>query len=88
MAAFHGDREFGIGEGEIDDGAQPVALDLFGEKMAENLGNRQCRHRDPERLAADAAVETVEEIGPIHRRGLLDLLLQSLSFSFNRAAIR
>ena len=26
------------------------------------------QHRDPERLAADAAVEAVEKIGPIHRR--------------------
>ena len=64
MGALHGDGEFRIGEGEIDDGAQPVALDLVGDEMADNLGDRQHAHRDPECLAADAAVKAVEKIEP------------------------
>ena len=78
MAALHGDGEFRIGEGEIDDGAQPVALDLLGDEMADDLGGRHHAHRDPERLAADAAVKAVEKIGPIHRRNA----------DFNPAAVR
>ena len=78
VRALHRDREFRIGEGEIDNGAEPVALDLFGDEMAHDLGDRQHAHRDPERLAADAAVKAVEKIRPIHLR---DAPLQSRSNS-------
>ena len=78
VGALHGDGEFRIGEGEIDDGAQPVAFDLIGDEMAENLGDRHHAHRDPERLAADAAVKAVEEVGPIHRRNRLQSRSNSL----------
>ena len=57
MAAFHRDREFRIGEGQIDNGAEPVALDLFGDDIAEDLRHDERGHRDPKRLAADAAVK-------------------------------
>jgi hypothetical protein len=60
--------EFRIGECEIDDGAQAVALDLFGDEVAENLGDHHHAEGDPKCLPADAAVKTVEEIGPIHRQ--------------------
>ena len=60
MGAFDGDGEFRIGEGEIDDGAEPVSLNLLGDQMAENFADGQYGHRDPECLAADAAVKTVE----------------------------
>ena len=71
VGAFQGDGEFRIGVSQIDDGAEPVALNLFGEDMTENLGDGERRYADPESLAADAAVETGEEVCPIHRRGLV-----------------
>ena len=77
VGALHRDGEFRIGEREIDDGAQPVALDLLGDEMTGNLGGHHHAERDPERLAADAAVEAVEEIGPIH-----------CTAAFNPAAVR
>ena len=40
VGAFERDGEFGVGERQIDNGAEPVALDLFGEEMAEYLGDR------------------------------------------------
>jgi hypothetical protein len=56
-----------IGEGKIDDRAQPVALNLLSDEMAEDLGNREYAHCKPERLAADTAVKAVEKMSPIHR---------------------
>src|SRR6202034_2758173 len=70
VSAFQGDGEFRIGVSQIDDGAEPVALNLFREDMTENLGDGERRNPDPESLAADAAVETGEEVCPIHRRAL------------------
>ena len=66
MDALYRHRKFRIGEGEIDNSAEPIALDLFGEEMRDQFGERQCAHCQPERLAADAAVEPVEQINPIH----------------------
>ena len=43
--AFHRHREFRIGEGEIDDGAEPVALDLLGDEMRDQFGDGQHAHR-------------------------------------------
>ncbi len=34
VAALQRDGEFRIGEGEIDDGAEPVAFDLLGDEVA------------------------------------------------------
>ena len=48
MGAFQRDGEFRIGVSQIDDRAEPVALDLFGEDMAENLGDRERSDPDPE----------------------------------------
>ena len=68
VRALRRDGKFRIGEGKIDDRAQPVALNLLGDEMAEYLGDREHAHRKPERLAADAAVKAVEKVSPIHRR--------------------
>ena len=68
VTAFGGDREFRIGEGEIDDGGQPFAFDLIGNHVEEDFDGDHRAHRNPERLAADAAVEAVEKIEPVHNR--------------------
>ena len=68
MATLGGDRELRIGESEIHDCAQPLALQALGDDMGGSLGGHHQNHRDPERLAADATVEAVEEIAPIHAR--------------------
>ena len=78
VAAFHGDGEFRIGENEIDDGAEPLALHAFGDEMGDDLGDSQRTHRDPERLAADAAVKAVEKVGPIHRHARIQSRSNSL----------
>ena len=49
-------------------GAWAIAADVFRHIAREEVGDDDHQHRDPERLAADAAVEAVEKIGPIHRR--------------------
>ena len=67
VGAFQRHGEFGIGEGEIDDGAQPLALNLLGDEMKDQLDRGEHNHPDPEHLAADAAMESVEEIRPIDR---------------------
>src|SRR5580700_7986625 len=76
VAALHRDREFGIGECQIDDGAKPVALDRFSEQVVGNFGGRDRGHCNPKCLAADAAIEAVEEIGPIHRYNLTSISQQ------------
>ena len=57
-----------IGKGEIDNGREPVTLDLFGEETSYQFGEDQYAARQPERLAADAAVEPIEQIKPVHIR--------------------
>ena len=68
MQALYGDSEFRIGKGEIDNGREPVTLDLFGEETSYQFGEDQYAARQPERLAADAAVEPIEQIKPVHIR--------------------
>jgi hypothetical protein len=40
---------------------------LLGDEMKDEFYRGEHDHADPERLASDAAVETVEEIRPIDR---------------------
>ncbi len=68
MQAFYCDGEFRIGEGEIDNGREPVTLDLFGKEPSDQFSKDQYAARQPERLAADAAMKPIEQIKPIHKR--------------------
>src|SRR5579871_6605518 len=75
MGALYGHGEFRIGESEIDNGAQPVALKLLGNGVTGQLGHEHDAESNPEGLAADAAVETVEKIEPVHRYFSLETLI-------------
>ena len=54
MRAFRRDCELGIDEGEIDNGAEPVALKRLRDEIAGELGGDKNRDCNPKRLAADA----------------------------------
>src|SRR5215467_13006887 len=66
MRALHRKCELGIDESEVGDGAEPIALERFGDEIDSEFGDDQNRDPDPKRLAADAAFKTAEKINPIH----------------------
>jgi len=60
VSAFGGDSKLWVCESEVDDGAKAIALERFRNDVAENLGNRNDRHCDPEWLATDPAFEAIQ----------------------------
>src|SRR6516165_5477964 len=66
IGALGGQREFQIGEAQVRDGAQALAFDDVSQRGICQLRGGQKRKTDPERLAADAAVEAGEQVDPVH----------------------
>jgi hypothetical protein len=65
VAAFHGDGEFRIGEGQIDDGGKPIAPITAPTKFPINSATTSTPIAIQNCLAADTAIEAVEERNPI-----------------------
>src|SRR5262249_22537165 len=60
VSTFGGDGKLRICESEVDDSAKAIALERFRNDVAENLGDGNDRHCDPEWLATDPAFEVVQ----------------------------
>ena len=58
MSAFHGDCELGIDEGEVNNSAEPIALERLCDKIGNEFGDDKDRDPNPKRLAADATFKT------------------------------
>ena len=56
MRAFHRERELRIDEGDVDDGAEPVALNLFGDEVSGNLDDAEDREQTQADLASRKVV--------------------------------